>query len=221
MTIQQAPVGHALAHLPMLPALVTSRVHVARTDASAGSLTDMGTMWLVDLDEPTRQGRRGTPFGQRDISGLDADTSVTEKRQIIETSGCGDAVKHVIMLTAPKPTEHPVSIAWCFDAAGTVLATVLILTPKGDDETSHVVALEGHHATGALRLDGADQSILGSLRSHLSSERVAVGAQLTDMHGRPVMTVSVAGTVAATSHSAGPTPRKGEPAAGPHPSLAA
>lgn len=221
MTIQQAPVDDALANLPTLPALVTSRVHVARTDASAASLTDMGSMWLVDLDQPSRAARRGAHVAQHDISGLDDDARAIAKRQIIEHSGCGDAVKRVILLTSPKPTEHPVSIAWCFDAAGIVLATVLSVTLGGDEESSHVVALEGHQATGSLRLDGTAHTILGSLRSHLSPERAAVGAQLTDVHGRPVMTVSVAGTVTATSEPAGSSSRKSEHAAGSRPSLAA
>lgn len=219
MTIQRAAADEILPSLPTLPALVTSRVHVARTDASAASLTDMGSMWLVDLDEPTRQSRRGALFGQRDICGLDTDTLAAEKRQIVDASGHGEAVQRVIVLVNPKPSEAPVSIAWCLDTAGTILATVLVLSANSD--TSYVVAFDGHEASGSLFLDGTDQRVVGSLRSHLSPERIAIGAQLTDVHGRPVMTVSVAGTVAATSSPATSASRKGEHAPGAHPSLAA
>ena len=103
-----------------MTAVYDTTVHHARLSPLRHTFTYRSRSWLVDLDALPRKG-----FEARDHLGAPDRTLRENVDTLLSSHGLGCA--RVLMLASPRRLGHvfnPLSVFWCLDAAGAVVATV-------------------------------------------------------------------------------------------------
>jgi len=142
------------ASLPVLPALVDGRTMHRRFSPIASAFSHRIAPWLVDVDalpQAPRLLRAFTAFRAQDhlgdgaAGGLRGDVDAVLARAGITPDPGG----RVIMLAQPRTLGHtfnPLSVFWCFDASGALLAVILEVHNTYGQRHVYVIGPDGQKA---------------------------------------------------------------------------
>jgi DUF1365 family protein len=186
--------------------LVTGLVHHTRHRPDRYSFTHRHQLWLVDLASLPRRGwLRPGAARVRPSDHLDGDPTADRLRASVLRRVAAShpevaaRVDRVLLLSQARSLGHvfdPLSVFWCLDRSGALVAAVLevhntyggqhtyVLRP---DERGRARVTKEFHVSPFNAVEGEYHVSL-----HLSAERVAVGIRL-HVAGAPLLTASVAG----------------------------
>ncbi len=192
--------------LPVVPALVVGRVHHVRHHPPR-SFTHGHYQWLIDLADPPTM--RGPLRALADVRAADHLGGVEDFEALrgevirrVRTEGIDlpEDVR-IVMLAHARVLGHvfdPMSVFWCLDPGGVVLAALVEVhnTYAGrhayvvrPDERGRCEITKDFYVSPFTTVDGSY-----AVRLRLSARRVSASVELRQA-GRPVLTASVSGVV--------------------------
>jgi DUF1365 family protein len=104
---------------PETPALYVGTVRHVRSAPVHNAFRYRTYYWLVDIDDPPR-----LPLGLRWLARFDPADHVNVRRLLAEN---GHSAEQILMLASARTMGYvfnPISVFWCYDGAGDLLATV-------------------------------------------------------------------------------------------------